>query len=121
MWWLGLATGCQTHYQRLLETPPSQPLPPRVTELGSVSVLKSKTALFHQPCFTRAELDQILTAAIRAVPTAEFLSDHTLNATLRLYPSARLPVFYRLRLEITAVVARTNWLGAEGSAPPGGR
>jgi len=46
--------------------------------------------------------------ALRRAPDATFFSGHTVNARLEICPTARLPIWYNLRVEFSGVAARTN-------------
>ena len=50
--------------------------------------------------------------ALRQTPRAEFFSDQRINAVLGIYPTARLPVWYSLRIEFFGTAARTNLTAA---------
>jgi hypothetical protein len=111
----GAGAGCATQYRQFVAPLPERPVPPSLIEVGAFSVSKKKAGLFHQPCISENEMEGLAQAALRQVPRAEFFSDHRINAVLRIYPSARLPIWYSLKCELSGMAARTNLIGAAGS------
>ena len=103
-----LGAGCKTQYRPMVESTPSDSIPGVIEELGAVSAVVRKTSMFHQPRLTRQEVERLRKTMLLQAPGAEFLSSQTLHATLNICPTARLPVLYRLRVEVTGTAARTN-------------
>ena len=69
---------------------------------------KRKVALLHQPSFSTGEIADLTKAALRRAPGAEFFSQQSVDAVLRICPTARLPIWYSLRVEFSGTAARTN-------------
>ena len=107
----GLVAGCQTQHRPLVAPLPTPALPASVVELGPCGAARTKTGLFHQPGMSEREMRRLADAALCQMPAAEFLSTHQINAVLGICPSPRWPLFYRLRVEISGLAARTNQAG----------
>ena len=103
-----LCAGCQTCYQPPVTPFAAPSLPPRIEEIGPCAASRNKVAMFRQPHLNAAESEALAKVALRNMPGAEFFSDYQIHAVLRIYPSARLPMLYRLKCEISGTAARTN-------------
>jgi len=110
--------GCRTQYRPLVAPLPPQPLAPAIVEIGPVSLAKRKFGLFHQPSLSPGEIASLTNEALRRAPRAEFFTDQQLNAVLRIYPTARLPVWYSLRIEFSGTASRTNLTEANRDLGP---
>ena len=100
--------GCRTHYRPLVEPLPTQPVAPAIVEVGKVSSSKRKFGLFHQPSLSRGEMADLANKALRRAPNADFFSEQTIDAVLEICPTARLPIWYSLKVEFSGVAARAK-------------
>ncbi len=100
--------GCRTQYRPLVAPLLPQPVAPTIVEIGKVAVSKRKFGFCHQPSFSRHEMAELANRALRQATNAEFFSEQSVDAVLEICPTARLPIWYSLRIEFSGVAARTN-------------
>jgi hypothetical protein len=79
-----------------------------MVEVGQVCISKRKFGFCHQPSFSRDEMADLTNEALRRATNAEFFSEQSVDAVLKICPTARLPIWYSLRVEFSGVAARTN-------------
>ena len=103
-----VGVGCRTQYGPLVGPLPPQPVAPAIVEVGKVSVSKRKFGFCHQPSFSRDEMANLANGALRRATNADFFSEQSVDAVLKICPTARLPIWYSLRIEFSGVTARTN-------------
>ena len=61
-------------------------------------------------------MGDLTSGALRRATNAEFFSEQSVDAILKICPTARLPIWYSLRVAFSGVAARTN-LSAANPGP----